>query len=59
MGISIADTISFIPFDFGSKNNSSIRLLSDMQSKKKEMNNFLFCIKTIYAKIKIKVAIPI
>jgi len=47
MGISIADTISFIPFNFGSKNNSSIRLLIDIQSKKKEMNNSLFCIKTI------------
>ena len=46
-GIKKAKTNSFKPIFVGSKNNSSNRLLNDIQSKKKVMNKFLFWIKII------------
>jgi len=47
-----------MPFDFGSKNNSSNKLLKAIQSKKKEMNNFLFWQKITKESSVTKIEIP-
>jgi len=59
MGIIKANMISFAPKVLGSKNSSSNKLLKDIQSKKKEMNNLRFCVKIIRVIRKIKTAVPI
>ena len=48
-----------MPIFVGSKNNSSSKLFPAIQSKKKIMNKFRFCIKITNERIKTNKALPI